>query len=134
MKKKVFTITVIFIVFFTSEIYGQGQSDNKTITFRGAPKKLTGGFLFTEGPAADQEGNVYFTDIPNNRIHKWSADGKLSTFLENSDGANGLSFDENGNLLACLGGTGKLVSIDAQGKSTILADQYEDKPFNSLND
>ncbi|MHC5185396.1 MAG: SMP-30/gluconolactonase/LRE family protein, partial [Planctomycetota bacterium] len=37
-------------------------------------------------------------------------------------------------MLACLGGTGKLVSIDAQGKSTILADQYEDKPFNSLND
>ena len=134
MKKKVFTSTVIFTVLFTSGIYGQGQADNKTITFRGAPKKLAGGFLFTEGPAADQEGNVYFTDIPNNRIHQWSVDGKLSTFLENSDGANGLSFDENGNLLACLGGTGKLVSIDAQGKSTILADQYEDKPFNSLND
>ena len=43
--------------------------------------KLAGGFRFTEGPAADAAGNVFFTDIPNNRIHRWSLDGKLTTFL-----------------------------------------------------
>jgi len=53
-------------------------------------EKLADGFSFTEGPARDAQGNVYFSDIPNARIHKWSLDGKLSTFRENSGGANGL--------------------------------------------
>jgi gluconolactonase len=97
-------------------------------------EKLAGGFKFTEGPAADAEGNVFFTDIPNNRIHKWSLDGKLSTFRENSGGSNGLYFDKKGNLLACEGEGRRLVSIDPKGNVTVLADKYQDKKFNSLND
>ena len=97
-------------------------------------EKLAGGFAFTEGPAADAEGNVFFSDIPNNRIHKWSLDGKLSTFRENSGGANGLFFDKSGNLLACEGGGRRLVSISPQGAVTVLADSYQGKKFNSLND
>ncbi len=45
-------------------------------------EKLAGDFSFTEGPTADAAGNLFFTDQPNNRILKWSVDGKLSTFLE----------------------------------------------------
>ncbi len=97
-------------------------------------EKLAGDFKFTEGPAADAKGNIFFTDIPNNRIHKWSLDGKLSTFRENSGGANGLYFDKKGNLLACEGGGRRLVSIDPKGKVTELAAKYQDKKFNSLND
>jgi sugar lactone lactonase YvrE len=70
-------------------------------------QKLVDGFRFTEGPAADAEGNIFFTDIPNSRIHKWPLDGKLSTFLEDSGKANGLFFDKDGNLLACVGGRGQ---------------------------
>jgi gluconolactonase len=97
-------------------------------------EKLAGEFKFTEGPAADAQGNVFFTDIPNNRIHKWSLDGKLSTFRENSGGSNGLYFDKKGNLLACDGGERRLVSITPKGEMTVLAEQYEGKKFNSLND
>jgi len=97
-------------------------------------EKLAGGFNFTEGPAADARGNVFFTDIPNNRIHEWSQDGKLSTFRENSGGANGLYFDEEGHLLACEGGGRRLVSIDPKGEARVLADKYQGKKFNSLND
>ena len=56
-----------------------GPVEEKTIPIVAAGaevEKLAGGFSFTEGPAADAEGNVYFTDIPNNRIHKWSVEGK----------------------------------------------------------
>ena len=68
------------------------------------PLKLAGGFKFTEGPAAGPDGNVYFTDIPNNRIHKWDVKaGKLSTFLEKSGGANGLHFSKECDLFACQG-------------------------------
>ena len=97
-------------------------------------RKLADGFAFTEGPASDRVGNIYFTDIPNNRIHKWSRDEELFTFVENSGGANGLMFDKNENLIACAGSIGKLISIDPAGKITVLADTYEGKPFNSPND
>ena len=69
---------------------------------RGAELKLlAGGFAFTEGPAADAAGNVYFTDQPNDRILEWSIDGELSTFLQPSGRSNGLYFDASGRLLAC---------------------------------
>src|SRR5947209_7206669 len=64
-------------------------------------EKLADGFIFTEGPAADADGNVYFTDQPNDRIMIWSKDGKLSTFLQPCGRSNGLCFDPKGNLIAC---------------------------------
>ncbi|MCK4629425.1 MAG: PmoA family protein, partial [Sedimentisphaerales bacterium] len=100
----------------------------------GKVRKLAGGFKFTEGPAADARGNVYFTDVPNNRIHKWSTDGRLTTFRENSGGANGLFFDKDGNLLVCEGDNRRIVSIDTQGSVKILADKYNNRRFNKPND
>lgn len=97
-------------------------------------EQLAGGFMFTEGPARDAEGNIYFTDIPNERIHKWSVDGKLTTFRERSGKANGLYFDQQGNLLACEGAGRRLTSIAPDGKLTVLADSFEGKKLNSPND
>jgi gluconolactonase len=134
MKINKIDIVVILTTLLISGINGQGQSDNKTVSFESNMQKLADGFKFTEGPASDEEGNIYFTDIPNSRIHKWSVDGKLSIFLENTGKANGLFFDKNGNLIACAGGAGKLVSIDSKGKITVLAGSFEGKPFNSPND
>jgi len=96
--------------------------------------KLAGGFKFTEGPAADAEGNVFFTDQPNNRIHKWSVDGKLSVFHESPGRANGLYFDKNGNLLACADLNNELWSIDMKGNVTVLVKDYKGKKFNGPND
>ena len=59
--------------------------------------------LFTEGPACDSQGNVFFTDQPNDRIMKWSVDGKLSTFMQPCGRANGLSFDPAGQPLGLRG-------------------------------
>ena len=97
-------------------------------------EKLAGGFKFTEGPAVDAKGNIYFTDIPNNRIHIWSVDGKLSTFREKSGGANGLFFDKAGNLIACEGGGRRVTSIAPDGQVTVLAEKYDGKRLNSPND
>ena len=115
------SIAVILTTLLIPEMNAQEQSDNKAVSSQLNIQKLAGGFKFTEGPAADKDGNIYFTDIPNNRIHKWSVEKKLSTFMENTGGANGLFFDRDGNLIACAGGTGKLVSIDLQqGKTTVI--------------
>lgn len=131
MKTQWYILTVIILLASAAGYCSETQS----VAAPGAEViKLAGGFSFTEGPACDTAGNIFFTDIPNNRIHKWSLDGKLSTFRENSGGANGLFFDKKGNLLACEGGGRRLVSINPQGTVEVLADKYEGKRFNSLND
>ena len=65
---------------------------------------LSDAFTFTEGPIADANGNVYFSDIPANRIHVWTLEGELETFRENSNSANGLFFDQDWRLHAAEGG------------------------------
>jgi len=107
----------------------------KSLVAAGAEvKMLVNNFQFTEGPAGDAVGDVYFTDIPNNRIIKWSLDGTPTVFIDNSGGANGLYFDKDGNLLACQGEARRLVSISPKGVVTVLADEYRGKKFNSPND
>ena len=64
-------------------------------------ERLAGGFEFLEGPTCDGEGNLFFTDQPNDRILKWSMAGTLSTFLQPAGRANGMYFDPSGHLIAC---------------------------------
>jgi gluconolactonase len=97
-------------------------------------EKLADGFEFTEGPAVDKHGNVFFTDQPNNRIHKWSTDGKLSIFHDSPGRANGLYFDKNGNLLACADLDNELWSIDMQGNVKVLIKDFKGKKLNGPND
>jgi len=97
-------------------------------------KKLADGFKFTEGPAVDADGNVFFTDQPNDRICKWSVDGKLSDFLKPSGRSNGLYFDKRGNLLACADMNNQLWSINPEGKATVLVKDYKGKLLNGPND
>ena len=68
---------------------------------RGEIQKVQGDFQFTEGPAWDGNGNLYFTDIPANRIYRLGEDGKIAVFLEPSHHANGLMVGGDGRLLAC---------------------------------
>jgi len=100
------------------------------------PVKLADGFVFTEGPASNPEGQVFFTDIPNNHIHRWdSKTKKLSVFITDSGGANGLYFTTEGDLVACLGAKGTIQSFyDDGGEKELLADQYDGKRFNKPND
>lgn len=97
---------------------------------------VSDGYSFTEGPAADAKGNVYFTDQPNDRILKWSvADGKVTTFMQPARRSNGLYFDRNEQLIACADQDGELVRIDPETKMvTVLLDHFDKKLFNGPND
>ncbi len=97
-------------------------------------EKLAGDFKFTEGPAVDAKGNVYFTDIPDNLILIWTLDNKLDTFRLNSGHANGLYFDKDENLLACEGEKGQITSTSPNGDYTSIATEYDGKRFNQPND
>jgi len=96
--------------------------------------KLADGFVFTEGPAVDAEGNIYFTDVPGNKIYKWTVGEGLSTFVEDSGNANGLFFDADGNLLACESGNRRITRISMDGRVTVLADSYAGKKLISPTD
>lgn len=96
--------------------------------------ELRSGFTFIEGPVADSEGNVFFSDIPENLIYKWSVGGELSVVRENSGGANGLIFDRHGNLLACEGSAQRITSMDPDGEVSVVVERYAGKRLNSPND
>ncbi|WP_239970666.1 SMP-30/gluconolactonase/LRE family protein [Confluentibacter citreus] len=98
-------------------------------------KLVADDYEFTEGPAVDAQGNVFFTDQPNNRIMKWDAEkDTVSVYLQPAGRSNGLYFDNNGNLLACADEKFELWQIDANKNITILLDNYKDKKLNGPND
>ncbi|WP_410780103.1 SMP-30/gluconolactonase/LRE family protein [Hymenobacter sp. 5516J-16] len=98
------------------------------------PRLVAKQFKFTEGPAVDKAGNVFFTDQPNNKIWKYGTDGKLSVFLEPAGRANGLYFDKQGNLLACADENNQLWSINPQGQATVLLQDVHGHRLNGPND
>ena len=85
-----------------------------------ALEKLAGEFSFTEGPTADAQGNVYFTDQPNDRILIWSVEGKLSTFMQPCGRSNGMYFDAAGNLWSCADDQNQLWCIGKDKKVTVV--------------
>jgi gluconolactonase len=109
-------------------------ADSKIIAPGATLQKLAGDFAFTEGPACDSQGNVFFTDQPNDRILEWSVEGKLSTYLHPCGRSNGLSFDRQGNLWACADEKNELWRIDPSGKVTVVVKGYEGKLLNGPND
>ena len=98
-------------------------------------EKVSGEFKFTEGPTTDADGDVYFTDQPNDRIMKWSVDGKITTFLQPCGRSNGLCFDPQGQLWACADEKNELWRIDvATKKIEAVLKEREGKLFNGPND
>ena len=111
-------------------------------------EKLADGFIFTEGPIWVKEGGegLLFSDIPNNRIMKWTPDGKVAEFRKPSGytgppapegsfvGSNGLTLDKEGRLIICEHGDRRVTRLEKDGKLTVLADKYQGKRLNSPND
>ena len=90
---------------------------------------------FNEGPAADAEGAIYFTEITGNRILKYLPDGSFTEFRKPSRRANGLAFDAQGKLLACEGGGRQVTRTDlSSGDLEVLAGEFEGARLNSPND
>ncbi|GHT88078.1 gluconolactonase [Bacteroidia bacterium] len=125
----------LFLLLCTLSFPANSNAQSKSIIASGAKvEKLADGFTFTEGPASDKKGNVYFTDQPNNRILKWSTKGELSVFLEDSGRANGLYIDKKDNLFSCSDRDNEIWSIDNSGKHKVLVADFENKKLNGPND
>lgn len=128
---------VLFFLFFILKISLQGQEIKiveKTIW-----EKVSCGFQFCEGPAWDNNGNLFVSDCYGKYIAKITMDS-TNIFLSASNGpftlnqTNGLAIDKEGYIYACDYGIGAILKISPEGKTKILADGFKDKKFNRPND
>jgi len=107
---------------------------------------LAAGYKWTEGPLWNKKGGfLLFSDIPNNRVVKWSENGGASDFLKPSGytgkakftgpepGSNGLAYDKNGTLFLCQHGDRRIAKL-VDGKFITVVDKYMGKRLNSPND
>jgi gluconolactonase len=100
-------------------------------------EQVATGMRWTEGPTYFPEGGyLLFSDIPNNRIMKYSEkDGSVSVFRHSSNFANGNTRDRQGRLVTCEHSvTRRITRTEKDGKITVLADNFEGKKFNAPND
>lgn len=112
------------------------KAQNTSLIAEGAELSLVAeGYDFTEGPAVDKNGDVYFTDQPNDRIVKWNAaDNSVSDYMKPSGRSNGLYFDHDGNLLSCADEKNELWRIDSEKNVAVLVDNFEGKKLGGPND
>src|SRR5215510_4798452 len=101
-----------------------------------AIQRLSTGTLWAEGPAWNGVGNyLVWSDIPNNVQHRWlGEDGHVSIIRNPSNNSNGNTFDYEGRQISCEHSTRRVVRYERDGGITILADKWQNKPFNAPND
>ncbi|PZU88048.1 MAG: gluconolactonase [Chryseobacterium sp.] len=105
------------------------------ILFEVPPTLLSSQFTFTEGPASDKEGNVYFTDQPNDKIYFWNwKTNQIELFLGKTGRANGTYFDKNDNLITCSDDNGEILKINKNKEIEVLSKGFEGKRLNGPND
>ena len=124
--------TILIFSFFTLHA-SIGQS-NGLVAKNATLQLISKQFSFTEGPAVDKYGNIFFTDQPNNKIWKYDTEGKLAVFLENSRRSNGMYFDKKGNLITCADEENQIISISPKGKIKLLVNDLNGLHFNGPND
>lgn len=98
-------------------------------------EKLATGFIFTEGPVWDAaKACLFFSDIPGNKMRKWTKDKDIEIFRDPSGKSNGLTLDKQGRLIACEHANRRISRTEKDGTVVTVADKYEGKRLNSPND
>jgi gluconolactonase len=82
------------------------------------------GYKFTEGPAVNAKGEIFFNDVTNSKTYKIGLDGKVSLFLTDSKKGNGQAFGPDGRLYAVAMGDQKIIAYDAEGKPKVIAEGF----------
>jgi len=104
---------------------GAGSQQLREILIPGEDWKLVAeGYKFTEGPAVNAKGEVFYNDVPESKTFKVGLDGKVTLFLSDSKKGDGQAFGPDGRLYAVAGGAEQILAWDTDGKSTLIADGF----------
>jgi sugar lactone lactonase YvrE/enterochelin esterase-like enzyme len=104
---------------------GAGSPQLREILVPGEDWALVGeGYQFTEGPAVDGKGEVYFTDVRDSKSYKIGPDGKVGLFVAGTKGGNGQAFGPDGRLYMVAAAAEQVVAYDAGGMSTVIAEGF----------
>jgi len=113
----------------------QAKRESSIIAIGATIQLVSNQYSFTEGPAVDKKGNVFFTDQPNDKIYKWNAaTGEVTVFLQGTGRSNGMMFDRKGNLVTCADEHNQVWSIKPNGKVTVLLKDIDSLHLNGPND
>lgn len=105
------------------------------VMFNAPLKKLASGFDWAEGPVwFGDAGCLLFSDIPNNRILRWTPGDGITTYRAPSNYTNGHTRDREGRLVSCEHGRRRVTRTEYDGSITVIADSFQGKPLNSPND
>ncbi len=107
---------------------------NKLIKPGAQLEQLWTGGIWCEGPVYSKDGYVLWSDIPNNRLMRWSQAEGASVFRSPSNFCNGNTRDHEGRLITCEHGTRRVTRTEHDGSITVVADNYFGKRLNSPND
>ena len=121
-------LLIIFMMILHNYACTQIVAPNATL------HKINSRFAFAEGATTDSEGNVFFTDQPNNNIWKYDTKGKLTLFMHGTKRSNGMYMDAKGNLISCADEKEELISISPDKKITVLVNNYKGHTLNGPND
>ena len=98
-------------------------------------EKLADGFRWLEGPVWFADHNcLLFSDIPNDRILRWSETAGVEVFRRPAHYPNGQTRDREGRLITCSHQRRCLLRTEIDGRITVLADRFKGKRLNSPND
>ncbi|MGI4805651.1 MAG: SMP-30/gluconolactonase/LRE family protein [Janthinobacterium lividum] len=146
--KSALTVTFVYILVFITSAFSAPlnnkntflaldtsvQKKSEVVADNAKPQLISKQFSFTEGPAVDKKGNIFFTDQPNDQIWEYDINGKLAVFMNKSGRSNGLYFDKKGNLVACADEHDQLWQISPKGKIKVLVKNLGGKLLNGPND
>ncbi|MHA7128807.1 SMP-30/gluconolactonase/LRE family protein [Algoriphagus namhaensis] len=134
MKKTLLTLSLLLAGYLLAQAQIEG---GKNIIEKNAELiKVKDGFSFTEGPAVNRMGDIFFTDQPNDKIYKWAAGpNEVTLFMENTGRANGLYFKLDGTLIAAADEKNELWAISRDGKKEkVLVSSFKGAKLNGPND
>ena len=116
-------------------VAGRGSPQLQAVLKPGEGWTLVGeGYKFTEGPIANDKGEVFFTDIPTSKTYKIGSDGKPVEVNADNRKASGFAFGPDGGLYGAGSGLGALVKYDGSGKSTVVCEGIKGNDLVALHD
>lgn len=130
------TLSIALLICLSFGAFAQIEGGKAIVAKNAELVKVQDGFSFTEGPAVNRMGDVFFTDQPNDKIYMWAAGpNEIRPFMENTGRANGLYFKLDGTLIAAADENNELWAISRDGKKEkVLVSSFKGVKLNGPND